>query len=279
MRQFFIIIYIFLSSLLFAQVSLEGKIFKDDSNFPLIRYRVTFKYSIMTYSKSYYEGDEFIRTTILEDHFRISETSHLTFIEFGPDFGNKWLCIYSDEIILLYKDDGDYFFKGHNANIKDNWDNLFFDDRYFSTDSFLKEQTKNGTIEYTEKNLFIESIPKPWVEGEEAYGIGVKINSPIINDPSSGERFLTISNGYVSYRRPELYEMNSRVKTIRIRDIESGKLKDVTIPDSPNMFRIPLYDTITRGGIEIVILDVYKGTRFKDTCINFMGIIDMIGIF
>ncbi len=209
--------------------------------------------------------------------YKVVYDSGLMFILSGENFEDKWLCLYSEEIMILYDDEGSWFFLGKNAHIKTSILLFMVTEDFFSISSYLTETTKTVLIEYDVNNLVDLDIPKPWVEGVKGYGIGEKIYSPIIKEKNSSDLKLVISNGYVSYNRPDLYKKNSRIKTIRVRDNESGRFKDFTIPDSPNIYQFSIYDVIGRKGFEIEILDVYKGTHYDDTCINFLGMIDLVG--
>ena len=98
--------------------------------------------------------------------------------------------------------------------------------------------------------------------------------APISYGSDYKNSLLYISNGYVSYSNPGLYLMNSRIKKIRLRDVGTGEYKDYIIADSPHFSKIDAYDVLTsRAGMEIEILEVYEGTIFEDTCINFIGVL------
>jgi hypothetical protein len=134
------------------------------------------------------------------------------------------------------------------------------------------------------------AIGKPWVEGVAGHGIGEKIS--MNTKDGWGANALYISIGFVSYRNPQLYQLNSRPSKIRIH---RGSISfDVDLEDTPHFQRIelrgrpgipswvtdyepgsdPWYDPETDTVIEnphfiqIEILDVYPGTRWQDTAIN-----------
>ena len=108
---------------------------------------------------------------------------------------------------------------------------------------------------------------KPWVEGVKGYGIGEKITFERIS-----ARNLYWSNGFVSYDKPYLYERNSRVKKIRIVDESTGGIIIVDLVDTPNPQKIILSENkdLNARTITIEILDVYKGTYYEDTCVNYI---------
>jgi hypothetical protein len=80
---------------------------------------------------------------------------------------------------------------------------------------------------------------------------------------------LIISNGFISFSKPELFLKNSRVKSIAIyRTDPESKPLDVTLADTPQLQEIDLGTEVRQ--LKIKITGVYKGSRYKDTCINFI---------
>jgi hypothetical protein len=133
----------------------------------------------------------------------------------------------------------------------------------FSASSYLTE----GDITYKPENLGSHSTRKPWVEGVPGQGIGEEIYI----DRWFGR--LWISIGFVSYDRPELYELNSRPKTIRVVSEATGDERLVELEDTPNPQSIDVpgeWETASDGGIRIRIEEVYPGSRWDDTAINFI---------
>ena len=144
------------------------------------------------------------------------------------------------------------------GNIMGAYPNLLIDDfqtKYYvsyKSSSYLKE----NTMEYTHENLSLECLTTPWVEGVPGSGIGEYIE---INDifPVK-ENYLLIMNGYFSTDKPYLYKSNNRVKTVNILDTPHPQTVDISfleMQETPEDFRI-------------TIMDVYKGTKYDDTCIN-----------
>ena len=95
------------------------------------------------------------------------------------------------------------------------------------------------------------------------------------------EPFLYISPGYVAYSKPYLYKENSRPKKIRIYDFyDKSNFRDYELADTPNFQIIDIgqfarktryysWSTETVAAkIQIEILEIYPGTKYKDTCIN-----------
>jgi len=111
----------------------------------------------------------------------------------------------------------------------------------------------------------------PWVEGKPDYGIGETI---VIRYkgfiPIKG---FTISNGFVSFLRPDLFTKNSRIKRIRVVSNNSYS-KDFTLLDSANFQYLDLGRSYTppEGSFTetftFTILEIYKGEKWTDTCLN-----------
>ncbi|WP_028975001.1 NADase-type glycan-binding domain-containing protein [Spirochaeta cellobiosiphila] len=121
-----------------------------------------------------------------------------------------------------------------------------------------------GTINYKASNLGNSLFAKPWVEGVNGYGIGETIT--ISDDREFTE--LILSNGYKSYDNPTLYEKNSRLKKIQIKGMDTETVLDVDIKDSsgPQSIKLPKSET----KVVITILDIYPGSTWEDTCVNYI---------
>lgn len=159
--------------------------------------------------------------------------------------------------VLLYQKDSqkpleDGFF-GKNSL-------LFSTTTKYTTKNYLTE----GKVKYLPKNLKDLSIGKPWVEDSEGAGIGDTIT---IQNSQTIEA-LVISNGFVSYKTSTFYN-NNRVKKLRITNKNNDSESFETIlPDNA----IPTDIIIPFKTKELIleIIEVYKGDKYDDTCINFI---------
>ena len=83
---------------------------------------------------------------------------------------------------------------------------------------------------------------------------------------------LAFYNGYQSDSRPDLYKANSRVKKIRIKNLESGNTTELMLKDTSDMQEININSLIMSYNeyisLEITILEVYPGDKYKDLCIQ-----------
>ncbi len=134
-------------------------------------------------------------------------------------------------------------------------------------------ELQEGNITYSAENLLKEEKLLPWAEGVKGAGIGEKIYIERNSEGTSYEYLskwkifgIAISNGYVDYNKPYLYEYNNRVKKIRVHYEGLNEYIDIEVQDTPQIqyFRL---DKLS-GKIQIEILEVYKGEKWDDTCIN-----------
>ena len=146
---------------------------------------------------------------------------------------------------------------------------MILDEKIISTPKSYK-----ATSELREKNAFYaaENLRTvsglPWASAN-GYGIEDKIT---IELPRHCLLKLDFYNGYQSETRKDLYKANSRAKKIRIKSLESGNSIEVTLKDTPEKQTIPIseldlcYNIYTN--LEITILEVYPGDKYKDLCIQ-----------
>ena len=150
------------------------------------------------------------------------------------------------------------FFTGVTGNPR--WiETLFFQPEVFTASSFLVE----GAVSYAANNLGHPATRQPWVEGVSGNGIGQEIAFD-----RSLESFW-ISIGFVSYVRPELYHLNGRPKLQRVLNVDTGAETVVRLKDTPNPQHVLLDDPAQN--VRITIEEVYPGTRWEDTVVNFIA--------
>jgi hypothetical protein len=131
----------------------------------------------------------------------------------------------------------------------------------YSASSYLKERN----VEYGPNNLASQG-GLPWASARE-YGIGDKITIDMGTSPRNS---ITIINGYVSTERPDLFAANARVKQVKITNLNNGRNQTRTIEDSmiPQNININFLGPTQNTRIEIEILSVYQGSKYKDLCIQ-----------
>lgn len=105
-------------------------------------------------------------------------------------------------------------------------------------------------------------IDPPWAEGVPGAGIGGTID---VTFTRPSER-LFILNGYVDLAKRHLYKQNNRLKTIRIDSADPAFSITVSLEDVVRFHEIAL--PLATTGVRLAILDVYKGTKYDDTCVS-----------
>jgi hypothetical protein len=190
--------------------------------------------------------------------------------EFEYEGGNNHLI--DHDYIYLYNSDGEPFFgPGTIPSQEMRTHRPWGETEWLSASSELNE---SGVI-YSTTNLD-ERIGICWAESISGQGIGEKIVFEVKkNRTNVSFNELYISIGFVSFEKPYLYKQNSRPKKIRI-SYEGEYAKIIELDDTPNLQRLghiwwPTYSDSSRGkDLWLEILEVYPGTRYQDTCINFL---------
>ncbi len=135
--------------------------------------------------------------------------------------------------------------------------------KYTDCTSFLKEKTKQYNVE----NLCEFGVDTPWVEAAKGDGIGEGFT--IVNEWNREYPYLLIMNGYISYEKPYLYKQNNRIKQIKVTGLKSGKTKILNVLDTPHPQTVDISFITDPEDIRVEIADVYKGTKYDDTCLHF----------
>lgn len=173
---------------------------------------------------------------------------------------------------------------------------IFYQNTEKLSDYLSKYRIKNDKIKavtvssslsssYSSKNLFDFDFNTAWVEGSERDGIGEKIEIELDKYPLAA---ICLINGYT--KNADVYLSNNRIKKLKI-DIEYIDYEDSTklITESNEvLFNKLEYNEISKNNfgniitivgdygdgyskitkITLTILDVYKGTKYSDTCIS-----------
>jgi hypothetical protein len=192
----------------------------------------------------------------------------------------RYLIIYGEQsqngyygycdFILLYDNNNELVFAQYSKQASNSMANY---------DSVIRatSEYRERNITYSVYNLFDIEKLHPWVEASEGNGVGEKIyieyNKEFNPGGMSQENILKwrmkgiiISNGFVDYNRPYLYEYNNRIKRIRIYYEDLNEFMDIDLEDTPQIQYVQ-FDKLS-SKIRIEILDVYRGERWNDTCVN-----------
>ena len=154
----------------------------------------------------------------------------------------------------------------HNYNVKS-----------ISASSSLKEEQYGQDVVYAPINLFrafeigCRCHPYwwnyshiPWVEGAKGYGINETISVEFKNQIYG----FSILNGYADIQNMKLFKENSRVKKLKVEDLTNKLEYTMTFEDKVYFNYLEL--SKPSKSIKLTILDVYKGTKYQDTCISAM---------
>lgn len=178
------------------------------------------------------------------------------------DNGKELVCLVSKNYLVLYEvgELKPFFIGGIGISVE-----ATYPLGGVESSSFL---TENGK-EYKSSNLDNLNSDSPWVEGVRGYGVGEKL---IFHTNMPGIAFFS---GYFSINNLSLYEKNSRVKKVKFKCLENGKEEIWNFEDTAGGQQVDLSNLFKFGGgagvrIEMEILEVYKGTKYADTCINGM---------
>lgn len=196
---------------------------------------------------------------IIEGRFFLEHKGPFFFLTMIFDTkSQKYLILQHEDFLMLYAD----------TEKAPKWDGLFGANVYLY---FLSNYTVTADSELTEGgrtysagNLLDYELDSPWVEGEDGPGIGSKLY--ISSELPIKE--LVISNGYFS-QKTELYAKNNRVKSLRVsnaKDPTQAVVFDLEDTVQPRSLELGF----TSESLVLEILDVYPGSAYDDTCINFI---------
>ncbi len=133
--------------------------------------------------------------------------------------------------------------------------------KYIDCSSYLIEKNKS----YPPENLGNLVVDTPWVEGVKGDGIGEGFT---FTRDSRTFQYILIINGYISYDKPYLYKYNNRVKKLKLTGLKNGKTQFFDILDTPHPQTIDVSFLENGEDVRIEIADVYKGTKYDDTCLH-----------
>ncbi|WP_028972635.1 NADase-type glycan-binding domain-containing protein [Spirochaeta cellobiosiphila] len=225
-----------------------------------------FSYKYTNYDENPIKVEEMNNIT-----YHIVDIEGISFISFENE---RWLFLRSSDFLVLYnKDSNEPFFFGA-LDVRDaiGTEGFYRDENLYDVSSSLSENINGKKINYGANNLYDLDLNKPWVEGVNGYGVGevITINNIAFTNL---QIYIYLSNGFVSFDKPRLYKDNSRVKKIKITDIDTNYSEVIDLSDTPQFQKIIIPKGIGSNQLKIEILDVYHGIKYDDTCINILGIV------
>jgi hypothetical protein len=191
--------------------------------------------------------------------YELAREHHLLFLTDTNDSTRSWLLLCNQRLLFAYDQPRtNPFFRGADAP------RIIQGHAFIPTAFAASSSLTEGAVTYDAANLGIPRDRQPWVEASDGWGIGEHIDIQLTH-PRQG---IWISIGFVSYERPELYSMNGRPRRILVEDRDSRVSKEYLLRDAPDIQYIGLESPAAR--IRLTILDVFEGTTWQDTAINFI---------
>ena len=144
----------------------------------------------------------------------------------------------------------------------------------YKASSYLKEGKTSYDAENTAKiyNMMTKreiaswsSQIRPWVEGKKGDGIGESFEFDTTFPKGGLPLDIRILNGYVDPLKPHLFKENNRIKKALL-ETDTGIKKEFKFRDEVEFTQIILPSDVKH--IKLTILEVYKGTKYQDTCIT-----------
>lgn len=148
-------------------------------------------------------------------------------------------------------------FTNENANL------IIYKTNQFSSTSSTPQ------VQYKAEYVLDGNTDTTWAEGAKGDGIGEWIM--LTSDINSEVRGIEIANGYT--KSEETYFENNRLKKIKIEFSDNDSIivnlkDDVHGYDTLGLQNIKFENSVITKRIKISILEVYPGSKFKDTCIS-----------
>jgi len=169
----------------------------------------------------------------------------------------EFLILVSSHMCYLYRNNSSPVFRGFKLRGGAPGESSFpgNGDMILSSTHLIENQISYGTANLNEK------IGQCWAA--KGYGINETLSLKM-----KWTNSISISIGFVSFDKPYLWKENSRPKTIELS--VNGKFMFLSeLQDTPNYQAINLPDGLEEDDILVIkILDVYKGTKYDDVCIN-----------
>ena len=138
------------------------------------------------------------------------------------------------------------------------------------------ELAPSGENSYSASNAHDFKERTAWIEGKPDYGVGESITYifDYSDEPELAEHLgvnkLLIANGYKKSRA--LWEANSRVKKLKMF-VNGDHYADIQLADAFEIQTVQFDPIMFKSGrkeIKFEILEVYPGTKYKDTAISLL---------
>ena len=270
-KKIIVIILAFLTTNAFSQ-TLIGKTFFSSG--PEIEKSYSFTESRFTYNFDVFYTNPYFKQEIDSYFYEIKYENRIPYIYYWKDENKKQkdLILFNDDYIFIFDSNKNSSFLEpinfyafcsgkYTTNAKgDSIINGVYNKKYSST---LKEKEHEYCLE--DGNLI-----SPWVPD-----LKKDKNPSITFNILLGVRNIILVNGFVNREKPYLFEQNSRVKNAEVvfknTETKETAVKQLVLEDTPNPQYIFIPENLKVDEIEIRILDTYKGSKYDDVAISYIG--------
>lgn len=130
--------------------------------------------------------------------------------------------------------------------------------------SYYTEKVNGQVLEHSPEMILDDEDSTAWVEGAEGYGVGEWIKINLSN--TATVHAIDLKNGY--HKSERLYNANSRIKKMKI-EFSDGTSELVDLNDVyGEVNKIELSKAHNTQYVKITIVDIYEGTKYRDTCLT-----------
>ena len=242
-----IIIAIFLSSTIYSYENIYFGI--GDDSFKSIRFMKGNKVEFLNDDA---DGQEPFWNQVY--NYSISELSSFYVLNLSKETKKyDLLILVSYSYLVVYEKNSDIIFYGTSKKGTER----FYEISKIKGSSELEESGKR----YAAQNLCTLRSDFPWVEAANGCGIGEYL------DFSINASEIIVFLGYVSIKNPDLYRYNCRPRVVEIEFLKTHEKKIFELEDTPNPQSLQL-GQLYNDDVRLKILDVYKGDKYDDLCIN-----------
>jgi len=222
-------------------------------DYPAIIYSFGENYEILRWTNGTYEAET------IYGKYNLEYRDSIPFIQilWEDNTSDEFLILVSNHMCYLYRDDSIPYFRGFKFRGGAPGESAFpGNSTTIVSSSYLIENQTH----YNTDNLG-ERIGQCWAV--KGYGINEMLSLKMARTNS-----ISISIGFVSFDKTYLWKENSRPKTIELA--VEGKFVFISeLQDIPGYQAINLPNRLDEDDILVIkILDVYKGTKYEDVCIN-----------
>lgn len=268
---------IFLTINIYAQ-NLAGKTYFQTG--PEIEASYSFTRTRFTYNFDELFNNQNIAKNVKSYFYEIKYIDKLPFLYYGKepqDNKKNQLVLFNDDYLFIFDSDEKKSF------LEPIYFNVYCSGKYTTdakgdtiiTSVFNKRYSSVLKEKEHEYYLADENYISPWIPDLKKDYYPTITFSIIPYDYKSGRQKIILVNGFVNPIKPYLFEQNSRVKSTEIV-FRNSKTKEVetcqiVLEDTPNPQYIFIPENIKVDEIEIRIKDIYKGNKYTDVAISYIG--------